>query len=93
MSKEILPYFDPITARQLKDYAIAVFNKKERFSLSKVFSSELKFVIDLLKKTISLSKSSKMKIQLIGPKQTVSFVTFVCQQICRIFQMKSWKPF
>ena len=51
LSKEILPYFDPI--RQLKDCAIAVFNKKERFSLRKMFSCELKFVIELLKKWLA----------------------------------------
>ena len=50
LSEEMLLYFDPIAARQLKDRAIAVFNKKERFPPSKMFSCELKFVIDLLKK-------------------------------------------
>ena len=53
LSEEMLPYLDPITARQLKDCAIAVFNKKERFSLSKMFSCELKFVIELLKKWLA----------------------------------------
>ena len=52
-SEEMLPYFDPIMARQLKDCAIAVFNKKERFSLSEMFSCELKLVIDLLKKWLA----------------------------------------
>ena len=50
---KMLPYFDPITARKLKDCAIAVFYKKERFSLSKMFSCELKFVTDLLKKSLA----------------------------------------
>lgn len=53
----MLPYFDPITARQLRDYATPVYAKKEKFSLSEIFSCELlliiiiaiKIVIDLLK--------------------------------------------
>ena len=107
LSEEMLLYFDPITARQLKDCAIAVFNKKERFPpqqnifmwieicnwLVEKNGLQTDFLRDLENLTISLSKSSKMKIQLIGPKQTVSFVAFVYQQICHIFQMKSWKPF
>ena len=84
-------------AIQLKDCAIAVFSKKERFSLSEVFSCELKLVIHLLKffkrfrelDYFTESKGSKAKIKLIGLKQIASFVAFVCQQICRIFQMKS----
>ena len=40
-------------ARQLKDCATAVFNKKERFSLSEMFSCELELVIDLLKKWLA----------------------------------------
>ena len=50
LTEELLPYFDPIMARQLKNCVIAVFNKKEQFSLSEMFSCELKFVIDLLTK-------------------------------------------
>ena len=47
----MLPYFDPIIARQLKDCALAVHaKKKERFSQNEIFSSELNFVIDILKK-------------------------------------------
>ena len=53
LSEEMLPYLDPITARRLKDCAIAVFNKKERFSSSEMFSCVLKFVIDLLKKCLA----------------------------------------
>ena len=53
LSEEMLPYFDPVTASQLKHCAITVFNKKERFSLSEMFSCELKFVIDLLKKWLA----------------------------------------
>ena len=49
----MLPYFNMITARQLRDYTLAVCNKKERFSLYEMFSCELKFVIDLLKKQIA----------------------------------------
>ena len=51
LSNKILLYFDPITARQLKDCALAV--QKGRFSLSKVFSCEIKFVIDILKKWLA----------------------------------------
>ena len=38
---EMLHYFDPITVRQLRDCAQAVYEKKEKFSLSEVFSWEL----------------------------------------------------
>ena len=50
LPEEMLPYFDLITERQLKDCAMAVFNKKETFTLSEMFLCELKLVIDLLKK-------------------------------------------
>ena len=50
---EILPFVDPITTRQLKDCAAAVFTKKQKYSLSKMFSCELKFVIGLLKKWLA----------------------------------------
>ena len=53
LSHEILPYFDPITARQLRDCVQAVHAKKERFSLSKMFSCKLKFIIDLLKRWLA----------------------------------------
>ena len=49
LSDEMLPYIDPITTRQLRDCAAAVFNKKEKYLLIEMFSCELKFVIDLLK--------------------------------------------
>ena len=45
---QMLAYFDLIMARQLRDCALAVRQKKEKFSLSELFSCELKFVIDLL---------------------------------------------
>ena len=47
---KMLHCFNPITVRQLRDCAQAVYEKKEKFSLSEMFSCELKFVIDLLKK-------------------------------------------
>ena len=50
LSNEMLAYFDPITARQLRDCALVVHQKNEKFSLSEMFFCELKFVIDLLKK-------------------------------------------
>ena len=49
LSDEILPYSDPITARQLRDYIAAVHAKKERFSISEILSRELKFGINILK--------------------------------------------
>ena len=92
----MLPYFDLIMAIQLKDCAIAVFSKKERFSLSEVFSCELKLVIHLLKffkRFRELDYFTKQRFKSENPinglKQIASFVAFVCQQICRIFQMKS----
>ena len=53
LSNEMLPYYDPITARQLKDCALAVHAKRERFFLSEMFSCELKFVIEILKKWLA----------------------------------------
>ena len=53
LSDEMLPYFDPITARQLTNCAVAVHAKKGRFSISEMFLCELKFVIDILKKWLS----------------------------------------
>ena len=35
LSNEMLPYFDPITARQLKDCALAVHAKKKDFQKTK----------------------------------------------------------
>ena len=49
LSNEMLDYFDPITARQLRDCALVVHQKKDKFSLSEMFFCELKFVFDLLK--------------------------------------------
>ena len=80
----MLPYYDPITAKQLKDCALAVHAKKERFFLSEMFSCELKFVIEILKKWLAekyfrqfkgldffTNKHLKGKIQLTGMKQIV----------------------
>ena len=53
LSNEMLPYFDLITAHQLGDCALAVYNKKESFLLREMFACELKFVIDLLKKWLA----------------------------------------
>ena len=49
----MLPYFDPITVQELRDCAQAVYEKREKFSLSEMFSCKLKFVIDLLKKWLA----------------------------------------
>ena len=46
---EMLSSHDPITVRQFRDCAKIFHEKKENFSLSEMFSCELKFVIDLLK--------------------------------------------
>ena len=48
LSDEMLPYIDPITTRQVRDCAVAVFNKKEKYLLIEMFSCELNFVIGLL---------------------------------------------
>lgn len=45
----MLPYFDSITARQLRDCAQAVYAKK----VCEMFTCELKFVIDFLKKWLT----------------------------------------
>ena len=50
---EMLPYFDSVTAGQLRDCVKAVFEKKHKFSLSEMFSCELKFVTDLLKRWLA----------------------------------------
>ena len=61
LSDEMLPYIDLITTSQLRDCAAAVFNKKEKYSLIKMFSCELKFVIDLLKKWLVEKYFSRYK--------------------------------
>ena len=40
---------DPIMANQLKDCTMKVFKKKEKFSISEMFSCELKFASDCIK--------------------------------------------
>ena len=50
---EMLPYFDPITVQQLRNCAKAAHEKKEKFCLNEMFSCELKFVTDLLKKWLA----------------------------------------
>ena len=49
-SDEMFPFFDEITARQLRDCAQPVYAKKERYSLNEMFLCKRKFVINLLKK-------------------------------------------
>ena len=50
LAAEMLPYFDPITAKQLRNCVKDVFKKREKFSVSGMFSCEFKFVIDVCKK-------------------------------------------
>ena len=57
----MLPFIDPITKRQLKDCAAAVFTKTQKYSLGKMVFSELKFVIDLLKKWLAEKSFSRYK--------------------------------
>ena len=103
----MLPYFDPIIARQLKDCALAVHaKKKERFSQNEIFSSELNFVIDILKKKwlaekyfrqfkelnfFAQKRNLKGKIQLTGMKQIVKFVDFAKQQLHQNFETKKYQ--
>lgn len=48
----MLEFFDPVAAKQLRDCAKAVFDKKEILSLIEMFSCELKSTIDICKKWI-----------------------------------------
>ena len=70
LDDEMLPYFDPITARQLRDCALAVYNKKERFPWSEIFSCELKIVIELLKKWLADKYFKRFKVIDFFKKQT-----------------------
>ena len=49
LTGEMIHYFDPATVRQLKGCVKFVDGKKEKYSLSKMFSCELKFIIYILK--------------------------------------------
>ena len=50
LTAEMLHYFDPINEKQLRDCAKNVFEKREKFSVSEMFSCELKFVMEICKK-------------------------------------------
>lgn len=50
LKDEILPFIDPIMRWQLRDCISNIFKRKEKYFLIEMFSCELKFVIDLLKK-------------------------------------------
>lgn len=50
---EMLQNFDPITAIQLKDCTESAFKKRKKNSISEIFSCELKFNCDILKKWFS----------------------------------------
>ena len=43
LNKEVLENIDLFTAKKFKDFAIAVFNKRSKFSIFEMFSTELKF--------------------------------------------------
>ena len=45
-------YFDKVTLQQLKDAAQNGFNREKSTSLAELFSIELKFTIDTLKKMV-----------------------------------------
>ena len=101
LSNEMLLYFEPKTARQLRDCAVAVHQKRKRFSLSEMFSWELKFVIDILKKWLGekyfrrfkeLNFFSKQRFKSINPiswDKTKYVICEFCQpQLHQVFQKK-----
>ena len=53
LKDEMLPFTGPIATMQLRNCTAAVFTKKQKYSQSEMFSCELKFVIDLLKKWLA----------------------------------------
>ena len=56
LKDEMLPFVDPITKRPSRNCAAAMLIKTKKiyiYSLSEMFSCELKFVIDLLKKWLA----------------------------------------
>ena len=56
----MLHYFDPATATQLRDCAKNVYEKKEKYSVSEMFSWKLKPVTDICKRWIdSIDRSLK----------------------------------
>ena len=55
-----MPFVDPITTKQLRD-AYKVFEKKEKYAVSEMFSCELKFVIDTFKKWLEEKYFSRHK--------------------------------
>ena len=56
-----MPFVDPITTKQLRDCAYKVFEKKEKYAVSEMFSCELKFVIDTFKKRLEEKYFSRHK--------------------------------
>ena len=65
LSEEMLKFLDPIIAKQLRDWAEAVYEKKESYSLIEMFSCELKFMTDICKKWINtrfMSKNLKLDL-------------------------------
>lgn len=67
LNKEVLENIDPFTAKKFKDFAIAVFDKRSKFSIFEMFSTELKFAFKgwfrqkLKRRFLELNTFSKQK--------------------------------
>ena len=57
----MLHYFDPIIAKQLRDCAKNVFEKREKFFVTEMFSCELKFFIEICKKRFAKKIGSRFR--------------------------------
>ena len=75
LSANMLHYFDPVTAEQLKDCAIRVSLEKEKYTISELCSTKLKFASEFLIKwfnkkyksqflQLNLLKKKKMKMRI-----------------------------
>ena len=65
----MLHYFDPATATQLRDCAKNVYEKKEKYSVSEMFSWKLKPVTDICKRWIDKKFKTRFREQDLFPKQ------------------------
>ena len=65
----MLQFFYPITAKQLRDCAKNVFKKREKSSVSEMFSCELKFVMDICKKWFAQKIGSRFRELYLFTKQ------------------------
>ena len=61
ITAEMLHYFDPIIAKQLRDCAKNVFEKRETFFVTEMFSCELKFFIEICKKRFAKKIGSRFR--------------------------------